>query len=36
MRTISRNTDWGRTARGYALAAVVMALVWMSLLTLMV
>ena len=27
MRTISRNTDWARTARAYVLAAVVMALV---------
>ena len=31
MRTISRNTDWARTARAYALAAVVLALVWASL-----
>ena len=36
MRTNSRHTDWARTARAYVLAAVVMALVWTSLLTLMV
>lgn len=31
MRTISRNTNWARTARAYALAAIVLALVWVSL-----
>ncbi len=31
MRTISRNTNWARTARAYALAAVVLALIWTSL-----
>ena len=31
MRTITRKTDWARTARAYALAAVVLALVWASL-----
>lgn len=36
MRTISRNTDWGRTARAYVLAAVVLALVWASLASLMI
>lgn len=36
MRTISRNTDWARTARAYALAALVLALVWASLLSLLV
>lgn len=36
MRTISRNTDWVRTARAYALAALVMALVWTSLLSLVI
>ena len=36
MRTISRNTNWARTARAYALAAVVLALVWTSLASLMV
>ncbi len=36
MRTISRNTDWARTARAYVLAALVLALVWTSLLSLVI
>lgn len=28
MRSINRNTDWGRTARAYGLAAVVLACLW--------
>ncbi len=31
MRMISRNTNWARMARAYALAAIVLALVWVSL-----
>ncbi len=36
MRTISRNTDWARTARAYGLAAIVLALAWASLASLMI
>lgn len=33
MRTISRNTNWGRTARGYVLAGLAFAFVWAMLLS---
>ena len=33
MRTISRNTNWGRTARGYFMAALAFAFVWAMLLS---
>lgn len=32
MRTINRNADWGRMARGYALAAIVLGCIWAMLL----
>lgn len=33
MRTISRNTNWGKTARGYFFAALAFAFVWAMLLS---
>lgn len=33
MRTISRNTNWGKVARGYFLAALAFAFVWAMLLS---
>jgi len=33
MRSISKNTDWGRTARGYFIAALAFAFVWAMLLS---
>ena len=33
MRTISRNTDWSKVARGYFLAALAFAFVWAMLLS---
>ncbi len=33
MRTISRNTNWGKTARGYFMAALAFAFVWAMLLS---
>ncbi len=33
MRTISRNTNWGKVARGYFLAGLAFAFVWAMLLS---
>ncbi|MET4684926.1 hypothetical protein ABIE19_002875 [Brevundimonas faecalis] len=33
MRTISRKTDWSRTARAYFIAALAMAFIWALLLS---
>jgi hypothetical protein len=33
MRTISKNTNWAKTARGYFLAALAFAFIWAMLLS---
>ena len=33
MRTISRNTNWGKVARGYIIASLAFAFVWAMLLS---